>query len=105
MCVRANGVCVCDGEGKADVTECVSVSVCARALLQTILVMASVLGVLRFFRPRTVVPPDSRFESFAQKAFAAIDSDHSDTISRHEFHSFMSNVAYPAPPCSASMRS
>jgi len=57
----------------------------------TILVMASVLGVLRFYRPRTPIPPDSRFEAFTQKAFASIDSDQSNTISRHEFKSFLSD--------------
>jgi hypothetical protein len=61
--------------------------------MQTILIMASILGVLRFFYTGVPIPSDSRFEAFSSKAMASIDTDVSHTITQAEFVSFVSRVS------------
>jgi Ca2+-binding EF-hand superfamily protein len=58
----------------------------------TILVMASVLGVLRFFFSKVPIPSDARFEEFTRKALADVDTSGSNTISKSEFARFVSSV-------------
>jgi Ca2+-binding EF-hand superfamily protein len=65
----------------------------------TILVMASVLGVLRFFFSKVPIPSDARFEEFTVKALADVDTSGSGTISKSEFLKFASTVGGRAVPC------